>query len=439
MTTVVVGLSACGGGEGNTTKVVNSYVGALKGYYIDSEVVGLPYECGNTVGVTGQDGEFFFDEGDQCELFLDQERQHTLKVLPEEILVDEVVIIETDPVITQTLQSFDSDGDPSNGITIDQEVVTAVVEDPGFEGVPTTQQEAEVLVTVIDDNNGDVGVVTAESAQGHALETVLTNSSYYQNCIGRIEDKAITKIDFAGGKLSLNDLSQSSSYILDGRNLIITSNSGAVSSFSLIQDTDSLISSDDAVVIESSSGLQSTLHSTVEQAQLSQAELCAFGDNVAPVIMLSGLSEQTVAYGANYVDAGAVANDDEDASVEVITTNNVNTNTLGEFTVNYNAVDSSGNIADTVIRTISITDQTAPIISLVGETSLTIAQGSSYTDAGATAADNVDSDTTTSGSGSVDTNAVGIYTLTYTASDTAGNVALPVTRTVLVHGSNLLQ
>ena len=39
---------------------------------------------------------------------------------------------------------------------------------------------------------------------------------------------------------------------------------------------------------------------------------------------------------------------------------------------------------------------------------------------------------TITGSGSVDTATVGIYTLTYTATDVAGNLAVPVTRTVNV-------
>ncbi len=46
--------------------------------------------------------------------------------------------------------------------------------------------------------------------------------------------------------------------------------------------------------------------------------------------------------------------------------------------------------------------------------------------------DNVDATRTITGSGTVNTATVGIYTLTYTATDAAGNLALPVTRTVNV-------
>ena len=61
-----------------------------------------------------------------------------------------------------------------------------------------------------------------------------------------------------------------------------------------------------------------------------------------------------------------------------------------------------------------------------------IYKGSTFTDPGATVTDNKDSTRTITGSGTVDTAAVGIYTLTYTATDAAGNLAVPVTRTVNV-------
>ncbi|NBT48967.1 MAG: DUF5011 domain-containing protein, partial [Actinobacteria bacterium] len=77
-------------------------------------------------------------------------------------------------------------------------------------------------------------------------------------------------------------------------------------------------------------------------------------------------------------------------------------------------------------------DLTAPIITLIGANPLEIYKGSAFTDPGATVTDNNDSTRTITGSGTVDTAAVGIYTLTYTATDAAGNLAVPVTRTVNV-------
>ena len=78
-------------------------------------------------------------------------------------------------------------------------------------------------------------------------------------------------------------------------------------------------------------------------------------------------------------------------------------------------------------------DTTAPEISVSGAAALTIEQGASYSDAGATATDNLDSSVTVSTSGSVTTSVAGDYTLTYTATDAAGNVATS-TRVVTVSG-----
>ncbi|WP_414858838.1 immunoglobulin-like domain-containing protein, partial [Paenibacillus sp. Soil787] len=78
-------------------------------------------------------------------------------------------------------------------------------------------------------------------------------------------------------------------------------------------------------------------------------------------------------------------------------------------------------------------DSTAPTIMVSGSNSLTAYLGSTYTDAGATATDNVDGDVTSSivTTGTVDTSKEGIYSITYGVQDHAGNTAI-ATRTVQV-------
>jgi len=82
--------------------------------------------------------------------------------------------------------------------------------------------------------------------------------------------------------------------------------------------------------------------------------------------------------------------------------------------------------------TLRSNDQVAPVIALIGANELTIYKGSVFIDPGATVTDNVDTARTITGSGTVNTATVGVYTLTYTATDAGGNLALPVTRTVNV-------
>ncbi|MDD4924772.1 MAG: DUF5011 domain-containing protein, partial [Dehalococcoidales bacterium] len=79
-------------------------------------------------------------------------------------------------------------------------------------------------------------------------------------------------------------------------------------------------------------------------------------------------------------------------------------------------------------------DTTPPAITILGNNPEAVIQGSVYTDAGATAWDNVDGDITSSIVivNNVNTAVVGSYTVTYNVSDAAGNPATQVVRTVSV-------
>jgi beta-glucanase (GH16 family) len=75
-------------------------------------------------------------------------------------------------------------------------------------------------------------------------------------------------------------------------------------------------------------------------------------------------------------------------------------------------------------------DTIPPVITLMGEETINHEQGTSYSDQGATAFDSIDGSVAVSTSGDVGTNA-GIYSITYSASDVAGNTAT-ATRTIIV-------
>jgi Domain of unknown function (DUF5011) len=124
----------------------------------------------------------------------------------------------------------------------------------------------------------------------------------------------------------------------------------------------------------------------------------------------------------------------------------VNTAVVGTYTIEYRKIDSSGNISNIVTRTITVTpvpDTTAPVVTLSGVTPLYVEYGSGYTDPGASWTDNFDgSGSTLTGSwsqtgsfvlsGSVNTGALGTYTLQYQKIDNAGNISTGATRTVIV-------
>jgi len=163
-------------------------------------------------------------------------------------------------------------------------------------------------------------------------------------------------------------------------------------------------------------------------------------DTTVPVITLLGDAAVTLEVGTSYTDAGATATDNYDGDItsNIVTVNNVDTSTIGTYTVTYNVSDANSNAAAEVSRTVNVVDTTVPIITLTGEASVTIEVGSTYTDAGATASDNYDGDITSSivTVNNVDTSTIGTYTVTYNVSDANGNAAAEVTRTVIIE-SNL--
>ena len=159
-------------------------------------------------------------------------------------------------------------------------------------------------------------------------------------------------------------------------------------------------------------------------------------DTTAPVIILTGSTVAIVSAGTTYADAGATAFDNIDGNISanIITANPVNTNIPGVYTITYNVSDTSGNVAVQVTRTVNVVDTTVPVITLIGTASVNISAGMAYVDAGATAFDNIDGNITANiiVTGSVNTATPGTYTMSYSVSDSAGNTATTITRTINV-------
>lgn len=106
----------------------------------------------------------------------------------------------------------------------------------------------------------------------------------------------------------------------------------------------------------------------------------------------------------------------------------------GEYLVTLKAINVAG-ATETFVDTIVISDVGAPIITLLGDTTINIMIGGSYTDPGASATDDLDGDITANivvGGDTVDVNTAGTYIITYNVSDAAGNAATQRTRTVVV-------
>ena len=110
--------------------------------------------------------------------------------------------------------------------------------------------------------------------------------------------------------------------------------------------------------------------------------------------------------------------------------------TVGVHTITWSVTDNAGNTGSAT-QTVTVTDTTAPIISLLGNSVAILAIGDSYTDAGAMAFDIVDGDLTTSivTVNPVNTALAGNYTITYNVTDSSTNAANQVTRLVKVQAN----
>ena len=122
-------------------------------------------------------------------------------------------------------------------------------------------------------------------------------------------------------------------------------------------------------------------------------------DTTAPVITLIGSATVDNELGYEYTDEGATAVDNKDGTMtsEITTVNSVDVDYEGTYTVTYDVTDAAGNAATQVVRTVTVTpDATVPVITLTGDSSVTVEAATSYSDAGASATDNIDGDVSAS-------------------------------------------
>jgi len=169
-------------------------------------------------------------------------------------------------------------------------------------------------------------------------------------------------------------------------------------------------------------------------------------DITPPVISLHGGGEVELEYGTPYEEAGYDATDPEegDLTTRVEVSGSINVYEQGTYFKRYNVADSAGNNATEVIRTIKVKaenkpklgDDIPPIITLIGEASITINQGDEWDELGAIAIDNQDGTISEmiSISGIVDFETPGAYYIKYNVTDSSGNWAIEKIRTVRVTG-----
>lgn len=167
--TAALMMGGCGGGDSSSASIDTG-----TGYYVDSAVEGVHYDCGSLSGTTDINGAFRFEKGRNCAFSIAGIR---LKEVNASELVDDKIIVENDVKIAQVLQTLDVDGNPDNGITITPEVINTVAEvlkdENGNPKLPDTEEKLEILSETLSQKVADYQghAVSAEEAELHLEKT----------------------------------------------------------------------------------------------------------------------------------------------------------------------------------------------------------------------------------------------------------------------------
>jgi hypothetical protein len=151
-------------------------------------------------------------------------------------------------------------------------------------------------------------------------------------------------------------------------------------------------------------------------------------DGTAPIITLNGNATINVECGQTYTELGATAVDNTQTSISVVIGGDiVNPSVNGVYYVTYNATDGEGNVATEFIRTVTVSDNTAPITPTIanatGECSVTVTAP--------TTTDNCAGTITGTTSNPLTYSLQGTYQITWTFDDGNGNQTTAV-QTVVV-------
>lgn len=193
----------------------------------------------------------------------------------------------------------------------------------------------------------------------------------------------------------------------------------------LTSDPDAIVSGD--VDITQTGTYTLTYTSTVNGKTKTLERLVEVVDTTAPVITLNGESHQATCAISRYVEEGFSATDNGDGDVSSLVTISRESSRIL-----YRVSDRSGNQVE-VERTFDLTDNEAPVVTLIGPDHIEMPKGGRYFEYGVTVNDDCTDPATINVKtiGSVNTKTLGEYQITYQVQDESGHTAQR-TRTILV-------
>jgi fibro-slime domain-containing protein len=357
------------------------------------------------------------------------------------------------PVVTECNDNIDNDGDLS--IDFDGHIVEdmAFVPDEGCDSLEDNDENDRPVITVLGDTTMTVSIGSV---------FVDPSATVFDK-----EDKDITYKLMTSGTVNTAILGT----------YTITYNATDSKNLPAFEKTRTV-----KVTSSCSDGLDNDQDGTLDYPEDTGCETSEDDtENDRPVITLLGDVVMSIVLGTPYTEASATVADKEDGVIthKLMTVGSVNTGVAGTYTITYNATDSQNLSAIEKTRTVTVTTpgctincgggstppvcsdggdndgdaladyprdpgcdspqdnderDIGPTLTLVGGNPLTVTQGTTFTDPGATARDPEEGDITSRivVTGSVNAGVIGAYTLTYNVSDSQNHAATPVNRVVNV-------
>ncbi|MCH4824254.1 hypothetical protein ML462_13840 [Gramella lutea] len=150
----------------------------MQGIFVDSPVSGLKYETETHSGFTDENGKYNYEEGETVTFYIGDIKlgsaEASEELTPISITSTSDATLETLEVqnIAALLQTLDLDGDATNGITIDEEVVNALsISEIDF-SKSIVQILGEIALEIFQKTNVELKVVYPEIAALHLAQTL---------------------------------------------------------------------------------------------------------------------------------------------------------------------------------------------------------------------------------------------------------------------------
>ena len=314
---------------------------------------------------------------------------------------------------------------------------------------PTIQLIGDSTVSVEVGEFIDPGATASDSNDGDITSSIIISGTFDLNSTGtyaltyNVSDSAGNSADSVTRTIIVEDtsppqfsLNGDSNLDIDLNTVFVDPGATAIDSYEGdISSSVNIIGNVDTSIIGSTTLFYNVSDSSGNAAS-QLVRIVNVVENTLPIISLIGDASVTIEVFSSFVDEGATATDNYDGDITnaIVSTGTVDPSTVGVSIIRYNVTDSSGNSAVEVTRTVTVQDTTAPIISLIGDASMSLELGDTFNDPGATATDNYDGNLTNiiTVSGSVDVNNAGTYVIAYNVTDSQGNVANQIIRTVVV-------